>query len=105
MLKDEESRLKSLRWDYELLREQRAAAKQQIERSHKDQIARELEASLEKVDREFASKLFQQVSDGVRISKIRSDVLRTNTWSVWEKWRNRAGLQIRTRRLSESEEF
>lgn len=48
---------------------------------------------IEQVEVEFARKLADAHAAGVPQAVLRSQVLRTNDWATWTKWRDLAGIQ------------
>lgn len=64
-----------------------------LTRQAKDSLARNVEIVRRDADLQFAALLKQAVDNGVPVTRVRREVLGTNTWSVWKKWRDLAGLE------------
>ncbi len=67
--------------------------KSEINRKHRTLAALELAEEIQEAEIRFAKKLKEANDSGVPQSLLRSEVLRTNTWSVWEKWRDLANIE------------
>ena len=65
----------------------------ETEREAKRVAALKAADRIEQVEVEFAGKLADAHAAGVPQAVLRSQVLRTNDWGTWTKWRDMAGIQ------------
>jgi len=88
-------------WTYELIELEDAKARMQdavrterlrIEREAKRRAAREIADAVEEIEYKFARKLAEANAAGIPQSLLRKEVLRTNDWPTWVKWRDKADI-------------
>lgn len=88
-------------WTYELIELEDAKAKmqdavrterQRIEREAKRRAAQEVADAVAEIEYKFARKLAEANAAGIPQSLLRKEVLRTNDWPTWVKWRDMADI-------------
>lgn len=88
-------------WTYELIELEDAKAKmqdavrterQRIEREAKRRAAQEVADAVAEIEYKFARKLAEANASGIPQSLLRKEVLRTNDWPTWVKWRDMADI-------------
>lgn len=75
------------------MQEARKRIKYEVKRKYEQAMAREIAERTEDAEREFAQTLKRVHSAGVPQSVLRREVLRTNVWSEWTKWRDLAQIE------------
>lgn len=83
------TRLQRARLDMQTAKE---TARITVKNRYAERIAAEIEYETNEAEKEFARLLKEAHERGVPSTLLRSEVLRTNVWSRWTYWRDRAGI-------------
>lgn len=78
---------------YESMKLARKRVADEIKARHRLEQRREIEEATREAEYEFAAALAREVSLGLPGNIIREEVLRTQDWSRWKKWRELANLE------------
>lgn len=94
MKKDHTLAVNELRRYYNELTAHRKSIRAIVKAEYEAQIDLEIERRIKTEELKFANHLAAvKERDGIPVSIIQDHVLRTRTWSRWEKWRDLAGLE------------
>lgn len=78
---------------YESMKLARKRVADEIKARHRLEQRREIEEATREAEYEFAAALAREVGLGLPGNVIREEVLRTQDWSRWKKWRELANLE------------
>lgn len=65
----------------------------EVKEKYAARIREEIQRRTEEAEQDFAAALREAVEEGVPQSLLRSEVLRTNDWRAWTKWRDLAQIE------------
>lgn len=78
---------------YESMKLAKARVANEIKSRHRVEQRREIEEATRELEHEFATALALENANGLPGDVIRSDVLHTQDWTRWKKWRDLAGIE------------
>lgn len=70
------------------MQDRKRAIKFEVRKEHEAAIQAEIDKRTAEAEREFAARFKAAHDAGVSQAVLRRDVLRTNAWNVWVKWRD-----------------
>lgn len=78
---------------YESMKLAKGRVASEIKARHRVEQRREIEEASRELEHEFATALALENANGLPGDIIRSDVLHTQDWTRWKKWRDLAGIE------------
>lgn len=78
---------------YESMQLARKRVAEEIKSKHRTLARKEIEAATQDLEIEFANVLALETERGIPGSVVREEVLHSQDWSRWKKWRDLAGLE------------
>lgn len=78
---------------YESMKLAKGRVASEIKARHRVEQRREIEEATRELEHEFATALALENANGLPGDIIRSDVLHTQDWTRWKKWRDLAGIE------------
>lgn len=78
---------------YESMKLAKGRVANEIKARHRVEQRREIEEATRELEHEFATALALENANGLPGDIIRSDVLHTQDWTRWKKWRDLAGIE------------
>lgn len=100
-IEDVYSGLRNLREAYLTYQIRVAGVKAEIREKYKKLEREEIARKVQEEEQAFANLIRDGVEKGIRVTQIQREVLRTNAWNSWTKWRDLAGLPSRNRKTEE----
>jgi hypothetical protein len=78
---------------YETMQLARKRVADEIKARHRIEQRKEIDAAIRDVEIEFANLIAREAENGLPGNVIREEVLHTQDWGRWKKWRDLAGME------------